>query len=162
MTSKWLANSWKWFKYISIATNVIYSITDLYWQKHNPHFWQENGARTASLVIGGIYTGIFVLTVFVNIGLAMRKGLYRTWNEKTDLEKVCVVIECSTAFLGLVLYIVGVHNLQALVEGVNVLIAVGWTLGCAGYIFSMVGSFIYSKRRVTVLPRRQGDDIEMM
>jgi hypothetical protein len=162
MNSKLLKDSWKWFMRISTITNVIYSTVELYSQTKTTHFWQKDDAKTASLVIGGIYTGIFVLNMFVDFAVAINKGVNTTWKEKTDLEKVCVVIESFAAFVGLALYVIGAKEVQAQVDGINVLIVVGWTLGCAGHIFSMLGSFIASKRRGLVLRRRQGDDIEMM
>jgi hypothetical protein len=135
MTSKWVKDSWKWFKRISTVTNLIYSTIELFWRTKTTDFWQRDGAKIASLAIGGIYTGIFVLNVAVNIAVAMIKGVNDTWKEKTDLEKVCVVIERFTAILGLILYIVGIREVQAQVNGLNVLIGVGWTLSCVGHIF---------------------------
>jgi hypothetical protein len=109
MTSKSLKDSRKWFMRISTITNVIYSTVELFWQTKTPDFWQRDDAKPASLVIGGMYTGIFVLNMFVNVGVAFIKGVKATWKEKTGLEKVCVVIEGFTAIIGLALHVVGAN-----------------------------------------------------
>jgi hypothetical protein len=125
-----------WNTFINICTvlNIVYATIDLFWQTHDPEFWNEDAARIVSLTIGGYFSGCFLINAIVRIFELLGQA------HSESCECLCFWIEIVLAFVRLGFYILGARLIGLEKKTPEVLLSFGWTVGSAGHIFSLMGT----------------------
>jgi len=73
----------------------------------------------------------------------------------------CISIELVAEAIGLVFYVIGlVQILRNEYYPADVFVVIGWTSGCGGHVFGMLGAYIGNRRR-DMQRRAGGQQIEM-
>jgi len=78
-------------------------------------------------------------------------------------EMACFWINVGSSLAGLIVYIVGATTVNSIEKSATeALLALGWTLGCVGHIFGMLGNLVVSRRRRFNAPAGGGgEEFEM-
>ena len=126
-------DAWTWMLRICVCFNVIYSLIEIYWVSHSRDFWKQTGPKIASLVIGGFFTAVFLANGIVRFFQLRRSAL-------ASCEKLSFRIEAFASFVGIVIYIIRATLVDVHEEAANAVLM----LGCAGHVFSMIGTFVRS------------------
>jgi len=146
-----------WNTFINVCTilNIVYSTIDLYWQTHDPDFWNQEAARIVSLTIGGCFSGCFLINAIVRI-FELCGDAY-----SESCERLCFLIEIVLAFVGLVFYILGALLIGLEKKSAEVLLSIGWTIGSAGHIFFFMGTYLATRRQAVARAAQQPGEYEM-